>query len=250
MTAEHDGHAGLDALMAAITDEPLPDEARADAAFLAEHRSATADVALLREQLGIIGRALAEPTPAPEPEHALTPTPEPRPVPVRPSRTRQRAFRFAFGTLAVAAVASVVTGMGWLLAHNGASDASSAGGSADKAASDAGGTLFGSPHYLACSRVVAEGTVTAAEPLDDPELLRVTVHVATYYKGDKARPADLTYVISKYEADDLTEGDRVLFGVPKNAATPDYWAVGEKEVAVERALIKASLSESHGITCA
>lgn len=239
MTAEHEEHSGLDALMAAITDEPLPDEARADAAFLAEHRSATADVALLREQLGIIGRALSEPAPVPEPAA----------VRARPPRTRRRAFRFAFGALAVAAVASVVVGTGRLLVDNGDADAQSAGGAADKADSDAAGTLFGSPHYLACARVVAEGTVAAADPLDDPELLRVTVHVTRYYRGDEARPAELTYVIGKAETGGIAEGDRVLFGVPKNAVTPDYWAVGEKEVAVERALIKASLSESRAITC-
>lgn len=67
MTAENQGR-GADALMAAITGEPLSDEARADAAFMAEHDSAAADLALLREQLGIIGHALAEPAPpAPEP---------------------------------------------------------------------------------------------------------------------------------------------------------------------------------------
>jgi hypothetical protein len=247
MTAEHEGHAGLDALMAAITDEPLPDGAHADAAFLADHRSATADVALLREQLGIIGRALADPPPAPAPES--------QPVRVRASRARQRASRFAFGTLAVAAVASVVTGMGWLLAQNGASDASSAGGSADQAATDAGGTLFGSPTYLACAGIVAEGTVTAAEPLDDPELLLVTVHVTTYYKGggerkgEKKEKDEVTYVVNTYEGRDFAQGDRVLFGVPRDGTTPDYWAVGEKEVAVDRALIKDSLTESRRRTC-
>lgn len=71
-----DGRGGVDALLAAITGEPLTDEARADAAFMAEHRSAAADVALLREQLGIIGHALAEPMPpAPAPGHAPAPAP-------------------------------------------------------------------------------------------------------------------------------------------------------------------------------
>jgi len=166
-----------------------------------------------------------------------------------PPVSRSHTKWFAFGALAVAAVASVVVGTGRLLADNGDADAQSAGGAADKAASEAAGTLFGSPHYLACARVVAEGTVTAADPLDDPELLRVTVHVTRYYTGGEARPAELTYVISEVETGDIAGGDRVLFGVPKNAVTPDYWAVGEKEVAVERALIRTSLSESRGITC-
>ncbi|MGV9406947.1 hypothetical protein [Streptomyces sp. NPDC003667] len=53
MPAGHeDGeHGGMDALMAAITGTPLPPRAQEDPALLAEHRSAEADVAVLREQL-------------------------------------------------------------------------------------------------------------------------------------------------------------------------------------------------------
>ncbi|MFF7975609.1 hypothetical protein [Streptomyces sp. NPDC007905] len=73
MTAEHGGaegageYAGMDALMAAITGEALPDEARRDAAFLAEHRSAEADVAVLKEQLAWLAEALTGERPAGEP---------------------------------------------------------------------------------------------------------------------------------------------------------------------------------------
>ncbi|GGX10517.1 hypothetical protein GCM10010297_35130 [Streptomyces malachitofuscus] len=56
--AEYDG---MDALMAALLDEPLPEEARRDPAFLAGHAAAVADLALLREQLTAIGDALAGP---------------------------------------------------------------------------------------------------------------------------------------------------------------------------------------------
>ncbi|MEV5358713.1 hypothetical protein AB0L15_37690, partial [Streptomyces sp. NPDC052693] len=52
------GGADGDPLMAAITGEPLPQDA--DAAARAEHRAARADVALLREQLGLVGDALAD----------------------------------------------------------------------------------------------------------------------------------------------------------------------------------------------
>ncbi|MGW5324844.1 hypothetical protein [Streptomyces sp. NPDC004014] len=53
MPAGHeDGeHGGMDALMAAITGTPLPPRAQRDPGLLAEHRSAEADVAVLREQL-------------------------------------------------------------------------------------------------------------------------------------------------------------------------------------------------------
>lgn len=46
---------GVDALMAAILDEPLPAAARQDPAFTAARDAAAADVAVLREQLGSSG---------------------------------------------------------------------------------------------------------------------------------------------------------------------------------------------------
>ncbi|MGX1913970.1 hypothetical protein ACWIID_34820 [Streptomyces phaeochromogenes] len=95
---------GMDALMAALTDEPLPEDARDDAEFLAEHRSALADIALLRDQLRLMGDTLAAETPGTEDastESASTQTPvaeggrseaEPSPAPVplgepKPRRT-------------------------------------------------------------------------------------------------------------------------------------------------------------------
>ncbi|RSN31724.1 hypothetical protein DMH12_38615, partial [Streptomyces sp. WAC 04229] len=60
--AGHDGDAGgYDALMAAITGESLPPDA--DPGDRRAYGSAAADVALLREQLGIIGTALSGPPP-------------------------------------------------------------------------------------------------------------------------------------------------------------------------------------------
>ncbi|MFH0518148.1 hypothetical protein ACHBTE_13320 [Streptomyces sp. M41] len=233
----YEGGGGADALLAAITGEPLPDEARADAAFMAEHRAATADVTLLREQLVVIGDALAAPPPAPQP------------APARPARARRRTLRLAYGSLAVAAAASVVAGMGWLVAQGGG-DALDAGGSNDAAKSQADErTAFGSPDYLACAVVVAEGDVTSAEPLDDPGLVRVGVHVTVYYKGDEPRPTDVSYVVDAADTGDIAEGDRVLFGIPKDATAPDHWAVGEEQVALERAWLKTSLAESRGATC-
>ncbi|WP_405520604.1 hypothetical protein [Streptomyces canus] len=231
MTAEHDG---LDALMAAITDEPLPGSAAADPAFLAEHRSAQDDVALLREQLRIIGETLTEAAPAA------------KPVPPRPSRARRRARTFAFGTLAVAAVASVVTGLGWLLGHGGADNLSSADSGSSKAEA---GVRFGSPSYLACAATVAEGEVTVVKELPTTGELQVTVHVTHSYKP--TRPVtNLTYVISEYDLPEpLAKGTRVLFGVPQGSPSPDHWVVGEQEIARERAWITASLPASRGHTC-
>lgn len=233
MTAEHDGP---DALMAAITDEPLPGSAADDPAFLAEHRSARADVALLREQLRIIGGTLTEAAPAAEP------------VPLRrPLAARRRARVLAFGTLAVAAVAGVVTGLGWLAGHSGADSLSSADSGSSKAEA---GVRFGSPAYLACATTVAEGEVTLVKRLPSTGALQVTVHVTHYYKPTLG-VQDLTYVISEDDLPEpLAKGTRVLFGTPQGApATPDHWAVGEQEIAVERAWITASLPASRGLTC-
>ncbi|MZD53058.1 hypothetical protein GTX07_04295, partial [Streptomyces sp. SID5606] len=64
--AGHAGHGGdagggYDALMAAITGETLPPDA--DSGDRRAYGSAAADVALLREQLGLIGTALSDPPP-------------------------------------------------------------------------------------------------------------------------------------------------------------------------------------------
>ncbi|MYU64581.1 hypothetical protein GTY91_18020, partial [Streptomyces sp. SID69] len=52
---------GPDALMAAITGEPLSREARRDPAFLAEHRAARADLAALRAGLERLAEELDPP---------------------------------------------------------------------------------------------------------------------------------------------------------------------------------------------
>ncbi|MBT2417173.1 hypothetical protein J7F01_25675 [Streptomyces sp. ISL-22] len=246
MTAEHegrDGRTGADALMAAITGEPLPDEARADAAFMNEHRAAVADVTLLREQLEIVGRALGEP-PAPAP--ATAPAPEPEPVPVRgPSRVRRRGFSLAFGTLAVAAVASVVAGLGWLLSQAGDAGLSSRG-SADQASSKQAEAGFGSPRYLACARLIAEGDVTAVLPVPGTGQERITLRVTRSYQPEKSED-EVTFLMEEAA---VGKGEHILVGIPRRAAGPDFWAVGEQDIAPERDWITAALPEARKLTCA
>ncbi|OPG08356.1 hypothetical protein B1R27_10255 [Streptomyces sp. GKU 895] len=235
MTAEH---RDADALMAALTGAPLPDDA--DAGFRAEHRAATDDIALLREQLGLIGDTLAK-----------EPAPAPRPAPVRrPSRVRHWAPRLAFGTLVVAAAASVVTGLGWLIATGGGDSADAGSATSQKSQLDTDAARFGSPHYLACTRLVVEGKVASVERLTDQVQLRITVDVVRYYKQDMKGPEQLTYVVDDTFTDGLHKGDPVLFGVLQGDAVPDHWVVGAKEVARERAWVQASLPESRGLPCA
>ncbi|MEU0944015.1 hypothetical protein ABZ379_14655 [Streptomyces canus] len=236
MSAENETY-DSDALMAAITGEELGEEVRADSAFLADYRAAEADIGLLREQLGILGETLAVAPPAP------------KPVPARlrpPSPARRRARTLAFGTLAVAAAASVVTGLGWLLGHNSGVNSDAGADSASKAEA---GVRFGGPVYLACATTVAEGEVTAVKELPASGQVEVTVRVSHYYKpthGEK----DLTYVVDEYDLPEpFLQGTAVLFGVSQGSPTPDQWVVGEKAIARERAWITASLPESRTLPC-
>ncbi|MEU9291996.1 hypothetical protein AB0D57_47345 [Streptomyces sp. NPDC048275] len=243
---------GVDALWAAITDEPLPEEAHDDAGFMAEHGSAAADVALLREQLTAIGEELA----ADRTETAA------KPAPVRASRKRarrpegaprnrgRRPLALALGGFAVAAVAAMVVGMGWLLAQGagaGLSESSSdrGGKAADSAGSEA--SLSG-PGYLACSRLVVEGTIAEVEPLPGTTLNRITLDVDRYYKPEKGK-SEVVVVLDEEVAPDPRKGRRVLVAVQDKQATPDGWTTGQRAIARERAWILQALPESRTVTC-
>jgi hypothetical protein len=239
MGTEHDG---TDALMAALTGEEPSEAARADAAFMTEHRAAEADVALLREQLGLIGDALARDA---EAVHR-------KPAPVRAPRDRRRARRVAFASLAAAAVATVLAGMGWLVAQNGGGASQDSGASADKAAPSAGSALS-SPGYLACARLVAEGDVTEVErvpPAAGQE--RITLHVTRSYKPEKAggEGGQMTFVLGEDAGQKaLHKGDHVLVSFPRHAAAPDQVIVGAQAVARERAGLTRALPEAAGLRC-
>ncbi|MFE0676060.1 hypothetical protein [Streptomyces sp. NPDC058867] len=250
MTAEN---RGVDALMAAITDEPLPEGA--DAAFLAEHRSAAADIELLREQLGVIGRVLAEEG---DPVPDARPAPAPRsPRPVRP--VRRRMFRVTLGSLAVAAAASVVAGLGWLVSVSGtgasgdaASSAADSAKSGGTPASQEAAPAFANPHYLACAALVAEAEVTAAAPAAGAGA-RVTLELTRVLQQAGGRTAAkrdrLTYLVDENTVPGLRAGDHVLFGVPRGAEAPDLWVVGDREIALEREWITRTLPEARSRGC-
>ncbi len=242
MAAEqHPG--GYDALMAAITGEPLPPDAGADAR--GEHRSATADVALLREQLHLLGDALGEPVVRERPTPAAPPP-------------RRRPFRLALGVLAVACAGVVVTGLGWLVVQSGsgASQDAASGSAADKSAvrpsSPSAGheaaAVFGTPRYLACARLVAEGTVTAADPVPGAARHRITLRVTRAYAPEESTGTATTFVLDDTLAR-LAPGDRVLVGVLRDRPTADTVITGDRNIATARARITASLPESRTLTC-
>ncbi|MER7718952.1 hypothetical protein ABTX99_18695 [Streptomyces flaveolus] len=247
MAAEqHPG--GHDALMAAVTGEPLPPGAGPDAHDA--YRSATADVALLREQLGILGRVLGEPPPEAGAEAEAEAA---RPAPVARPRPRRRPLRLALGTLAVACAGVMVAGLGWLVVQgpggdDAASDSAASVAEQDGPASDAKtGAGFGTPRYLACARLVAEGRVTGAEPVPGTARHRITLRVTRTYTPREGTGRS-TFVLDDTTAR-LTPGDQVLVGIPRDLPTPDAVITGARDVAAARALITASLPESRTLTC-
>ncbi|MGC0409655.1 hypothetical protein RKD32_002521 [Streptomyces sp. SAI-195] len=242
MAAEqHPG--GYDALMAAITDEPLPPDAGPDAR--GAYRSASADVALLREQLHLLGDALGEPVPQERPKAAAPP---PR---------HRRPFRLAVGVLAAACAGVLVTSLGWLVVQggSGASDDAASGSAADKSVAQPDGpsagqeaaVVFGTPRYLACARLVAEGTVTGVEAVPGARQHRVTLRVTSAYVPEGST-GPTAFVLDDALAT-LRPGDRVLAGVLRDRPTADTVITGEGNIATARARVTASLPESRTLTC-
>ncbi|GAA2768981.1 hypothetical protein [Streptomyces indiaensis] len=321
MSAPHDkaGYDGPDALMAAVTGEAPPREARADDAFMAEYRSAATDVALLREQLGLIGQALAEPREEPGAETGARSEPgfgtgarkepgsksgvrkepgsgtgaheqpssesgarkEPgsgtgareqpgsgtgarkdpgsRPdgasvTPLSARRRRPEPLAVALKGFVAAVGASLVIGMGWLVVHSG--DMGAADDRGGSAASDSsadrphteGDAKLGHAGYLACARLVVEGTVAEVEPVPGAGQDRITLDVTRYYKPDKGR-ARITFPLETGAEPSLRAGDHMLVGISGGQAQPDMWATEEKEIARDRAWITEALPASRTFPC-
>jgi hypothetical protein len=264
---------GVDALLAAITDEALPEGAHYDPLFMAEHRSAAADVDVLREQLVIIGDALADSgttaDPARASRKARTSKESENPRGFKESGTSRQAQgavapggrrpggvpkkrswhpgALAVGTLAAAAVATLVVGMGWLAAHGG-------GGADAKTSSDAkagspGAGSYSAPGHIACSRLLAEGTVTKVLPVPGTTQDRITLDVYHYYKPATGAK-EVSFLMDRDVAPRLSRGDEVLVGIPRHATTPDIWSTGERDIARDRSWIVKALPESRSTKCA
>ncbi|MCG7205701.1 hypothetical protein [Streptomyces arenae] len=244
---DHDGGSGRgvedDALLAVLMDGELSDVQRADPVFMAEHRAAAADVALLRARLGILGDALAVPPQPPQPQSRPVGRPRPR---LHPG---VRALGLA-GALA-AAFASAVFGIGWLASHSG-SESMSKGASSDAAAGSASGAKgqeqAGGPGYLACARLVVEGTVTAVREIPDVGEARVTLRVTRAYKPAKTAE-EVRFPLASGTDTRIRVGVRLLVGITRGQQTPDRLAVGESEIAPERTWIIRDLPTSRTQPC-
>ncbi|MEV1063478.1 hypothetical protein [Streptomyces sp. NPDC050263] len=241
-----DGHDGMDALLAAILDVPVGDlseEVRADP----DHPAARADVALLREQLGLIADVLTEPAPEPAGKPALAPVRRLRPLALR--------------VVGVAAAGALVLGGGWVVVQVGrgaadiqsskSADDSGAAASEERAEASASGKgdLLGDPGYLACARLVAEGDVTDVVRVPGTTRERVTLHVTRSYKPEKSARPEVEFLVEDDMDPLLGEGDHVLVALGEASATPDMWAVGETDIAPERAALVRALADAEGVPC-
>jgi hypothetical protein len=241
--------------MAAITGEPLREDA--DAGARAEHRAARADVALLREQLGLIGDALADAGEAARPARAPGTARRrarerlrrrPRTAGESGKRSWHPGIRAAaLGMAVAAAIGSATVGLGWLASHEGSSADTSvasgeSGSTADKAAPPRGAA------YLACAELVVEGTVDSVTPVPEGEEDRVTLDVTRSYKPARSEE-EITFVVTKGSWPLPAEGDHLLVGIRPGAATPDLWAHGERQIARERAWITPALPSADRTPC-
>lgn len=228
-----------DALMLALTDEPLPDASGQDPAPAAEHAAAVADVALLREHIGVAGRALA--APAPEPGRTAA---------VRPAGARRR-HTMALGLAAAAAAVSLVGGAAWLAIESGGGISKSADSDAAKGAAPEAGNGAGSGGddkdqksgvYVPCARLIVEGRVKSVEPIPGGVQERIVLDVTRYYKPSRGAE-QITFVMDVDVDPRLRPGDPTLIGIPKGAASPDIWSNKKADIARDRAWIERELRQ-------
>ncbi|OAH15253.1 hypothetical protein [Streptomyces jeddahensis] len=231
---------GGDALLAAIMDEPLSGDARADAAFMAEYEKAVADLTALQAQLRGLGDALAAPARHTTGQNRTTPksTTRAASVPV-PGRTRHR-FAIALGALAATCVAAVFGGVLWSGLSRGTGDAaSSAKEAADSA--EGGASLYSPEARIACSRVLVEGTVVSITPRADGDV-DVVLKVKRYYRPERSvkEHPTITVTLLGTAREDLKPGVYTLVRVPLLADDrQDWevgWGVGDARKDIERAL--------------
>ncbi|MCX4236634.1 hypothetical protein [Streptomyces ortus] len=264
---------GIDALLVAITDEPLPAGARDDPRFMARHRSAVADVALLREQLRVIGDTLADDGPraarAPSPGRPAPRAPAPPGAPKQPTAPHRphRSRRYAgaaVGALVIAAGTTLLGGLVWLGVQGGGGGAadSDAGAKSDSSAGrseDSGGdTSSLSPEMrLACSKVLAEGTVRSVTSTGEGNV-RVVLEVRRYYRPEQpvADHPTVTVTLPGAAREDLKPGTYALVRVPlyprdpldDETGRPDYET--GRGVGDAREEIVGALSGARGLECA
>ncbi|MGV9903928.1 hypothetical protein ACWDU8_15840 [Streptomyces sp. NPDC003388] len=290
MPAGHeDGeHGGMDALMAAITGTPLPPRAQRDPALLAEHRSAEADVAVLREQLVRLAEVLTgEPQqPAPGataadgpvgagagggaegvgPEGASGPVPGAAPAGVRgagrPRSVRRpggagrpgrpsgvrRGARVVLGSMAGVMAFGLVAVLGWAVVHSDGGMSAGSDKSADAKSRADGPARAAGGPALSCYRLLAEGTVTRVDRRTQAPRIRVVLTVTRSYRPAHG-PSEVTFLLGDTASPAPRSGQHVLAGVGRGRQEASLWAVGDARVADERARLTGPAPESEPAPC-
>ncbi|MFG2022587.1 hypothetical protein [Streptomyces sp. NPDC048825] len=240
--AEYEGEddARTAALLAAITDEPLPQEALDDPEFMTEHRAALADVAALREQLLFMGDTLAAES---ERSQAAPVSPRPAkaeakaPKPAARSWQPRRYAGLALGALVVAMGTTLLGGLVWLGVQSGggadagASSADSDAGRAESGSGDDtavdGKDMYAPETHIACSKVLVEGTVQSIAPAADGNV-RVVLKVERYYRPEQSVTDHPTITVTLLASakQDLKVGTYTLVRVPLYPQERQDWETG------------------------
>lgn len=175
---------------------------------------------------------------------------------VSPRAARRRAG------LVLAAVlgAGLLGGVVWLGGNGRTGGADSGAGAAKRAPNlaedrrqgpgerDAGAGTSRTPEgYVACARLVVEGTVLSVEPLAEGTRERITLQVSRHYKPTTGK-AEVTFVLDVSVDPRARSGDHVLIGIPQGEAAPDLWSTGSR-LAEDRAWIEKALPKARGTRC-
>ncbi|WP_326713001.1 hypothetical protein OG758_31320 [Streptomyces sp. NBC_01474] len=226
------------ALMPALTGEPLPQEDAADPEVVAAYAAAQADVALLAEQVRGIGDVLAARA-------------GPGPAPLVALRPRRRPLAVAFGALAAACAAAMLGGLAWLGVAGAPGDGADSKSAADhRGAADSGkqGADVTPEGFVACSRLIVEGTVVRVEPVPGAERDTITLTATRYYKPAKG-PEKVTFRMDHDVDPRLKPGDRTLISIPKGEEYPDNWATKAVDRASLRDMVVNALPGSRALKC-
>ncbi|MEW1758538.1 hypothetical protein AB0393_18755 [Streptomyces cyaneofuscatus] len=206
-----------DELMAVLMAGPAP-EGEAEAAA---YRAAERDMALLREELGLLGDLLAREEPGAAPP----------PVAVARSRPRWRRP----GVLALAASAAVLAGAAgvglfWTAARP----------------ADDGMAKLTEAGIVSCARVIADGTVTAVEPAG--ERLRVVLTADRFLKPDAPGTDRVEFLVPRSEAAGFPPGVPMVVSVSRFEDEPVMGFRGDGRAEAWE-WMAAALPESRSTPC-
>ncbi|MFE0426532.1 hypothetical protein [Streptomyces sp. NPDC058953] len=265
-----DTGADAEALMAVLMGEPVPEGDAAGA-------RAARDMAVLAEQLKLIGGALADeetparvpdeppatapdPDPDPDPEHAYAETPPLRPVRNRPARqarpnrrprrSRRTVIALAASFVLLASVLGAAALVQYYVADPAAISAPENAGMKDESAGSAGedtaAAKLAPDGLVACARLIVEGTVSGARR-DGAGRFTVTLDADTYLKPDRG-PGRERVVLPEDAAKEVTVGERMLVVVFRDSGEEPLYYLGDS-VADGRRWVDEGLSGNRELAC-